>query len=438
MRTAPPAPEEQGREVPPSGGRKDHRLPRSLRFALAGNFILRVAGPTTSLLLTLYLADINEREYPIGAFAVGALTAAFYLTELLGAPFFGALGDRRGRRGLLLAGPLIAAAALGLTALTTVLAVLLVTRLMEGVSTAATVPTILGQLSEETADDAVLRGRVLSVFEVTTALGTLVGTATGTAVWLALGRGGFLLVALGYLLAAGLFLPSRDRRDGVARARSGQQSWRESLATIRGQRALLRFFPAWLSLSAITSLWFTHALYQMRVARPEFAAQYLSGRFAENQRGLALVLLAYALTFSAGILIWGYAGLRRLHEVWIMRVSLGAMLAVCAVLWILNHSGDNGGLRGAALTLFTVLLLVESGFAPAAVAYLARLSGQVSTDRGLVMGLYTVVTGGGALLGNSLGAPFAELGAIDGILLATVLLAGFSLALLFRLDSDER
>lgn len=413
------------------------RLPWSLRCALAGNALLRVAGPATGILLTVhYLPDINNRAYPVDAYAVGALTAAFYVTELGASPLLGALGDRHGRRLLLLAGPLIAALALGLTAASTLLAVLLLARLLEGLSTAATVPAVLGQLSDETDRDPALRGRVLSVFEVTTALGTLVAAAVTTRLWITFGRGSFLVVALAYLLAAALFLPARDRRARAGRPAAGRP-WRDSLALLRRQRAILRFLPAWLALSAITGLWFNHALNQMRVIRPAFAGQYLSGLFAENERGLELTLVAYALLFSAGIIGWGYVGLRRLHEVTVMRIGLAAMLGVCAALFALNHGGERPALRVAAIAVFAVLLVVESGFAPAAVTYLARLSRAVATDRGLVMGLYTVVSGGGTLLGVALGAPFADRGALDGILLFTVLLAASALALLFSLSTRD-
>jgi len=157
--------------APPTG------LAWSLRGALAGNFALRFAGAATGILLTRYLAHINDTGRPIGAGVVALLTAGFYATELVGSPLLGAVGDRRGRRALLLLGPLLGALALGLTAATTLLAVLLLTRLLEGLSAAAAVPAILGHLGEATDGDDALRGRALSVFEATTALGTLVGVA---------------------------------------------------------------------------------------------------------------------------------------------------------------------------------------------------------------------------------------------------------------------
>jgi len=117
-----------------------------------------------------------------------------------------------------------------------------------------------------------------------------------------------------------------------------------------------------------------------------------------------------------------------------MRIALAAMFGICATLWALNHSGEGTALKAGLVALSLALLLVESGFAPAAIAYLARLSGRVAGERGLVMGLYSVVSGGGALLGAALGAPFAERFALDGVLAATVLLACGALVALRHLN----
>jgi MFS family permease len=407
--------------APPTG------LARSLRGALAGNFALRFAGAATGILLTRYLASSNDTGRPIGAGVVALLTAGFYATELVGSPLLGAVGDRRGWRALLLLGPLLGALALGLTAATTLLVVLLLARLLEGLSAAAAVPAILGHLGETTDGDDALRGRALSVFEATTALGTLVGVAAAAGLWLVWGRGAFLVVAAIYLVAAGCFVPVRD-----ARALRVTRPWRLSLAALRGQRRLIAFLPGWLGLGAITGLWFSHGLYQIQVRRPEGAGQLLAGSVAGDDALLFGILLVYALTFSLGALLWGYFGLRHGGEVAVMRIALAAMFGICATLWALNHSGAGTALRAGLVALSLALLLVESGFAPAAVAYLARLSGQVADERGLVMGLYSVVSGGGALLGVAIGAPFAERFALDGVLAATVLLACGALVALWH------
>jgi len=429
------------RVISPPGVTASRRTPRptplgwSLRAALAGNCALRIAGAATGILLIRYLAHLNDTIAPIGAGAVGALTGGFYAAELVAAPLLGAVGDRRGWRGLLLLGPLLGAIALGLTAATTVLAVLLLTRLLEGLSAAGTVPALLGYLGEATDGDDALRGRVLGVFEATTALGTLIVAAAAGGLWGALGRAAFLAVAALYLVALGLFLPVRDTSAARrATSRGGAPSWRAGLRRLRGQGQLRTFLPGWLCISAITGLWFSHGLYQLQVRRPEGHGQALVGAFAEDDVRLFLVLAIYAVTFSLGVLLWGYVGLRFVREVVAMRIALAAMFGVCAILWGLNHAAAP---PPVLVALFLSLLLVESGFAPAAIAYLARLSGSVTRERGLVMGLYSVVSGGGSLLGAALGAPFAERLALDGILVATVLLAAIALLLLGTLPAPR-
>src|SRR3712207_6026696 len=175
------------------------------------------------------------------------------------------------------------------------------------------------------------------------------------------------------------------------------------------------------------------------IRRPPRSTLFPYTTLFRSDTGLFYVLLTYALVFSAGVLLWGYVGLRRVHEVPAMRIALGAMFAVCAALWALNHSGESAVLRGGLVAAFLGLLLIESGFAPAAIAYLSRLSGEIASERGLVMGLYSVVSGGGALLGAALGAPFAQRLAFDGVLLATVLFAALSaLALGLAAREEDR
>ena len=85
--------------------------------------------------------------------------------------------------------------------------------------------------------------------------------------------------------------------------------------------------------------------------------------------------------------------------------------------------------------------MIESGFLPAAVGYLARLSSLIAADRGLLMGLYSVVMGAGALFGSALGAPFVG-GAIpfagrsmDGVITLTTVLGIISMIVVLGLGA---
>ncbi len=72
---------------------------------------------------------------------------------------------------------------------------------------------------------------------------------------------------------------------------------------------------------------------------------------------------------------------------------------------------------------------LEAGFTPAALAYLADVSGAFAHDRGLLMGVYSVILGVGYLLGNGLGGIFAQAAYFDGLAYLTIGLA--TIAMLF-------
>ena len=92
---------------------------------------------------------------------------------------------------------------------------------------------------------------------------------------------------------------------------------------------------------------------------------------------------------------------------------------------------------GSASPSFAGSVLAESGFAPAAVSYLARLASEQRADRGLFMGLYSVVLGLGQLVGSWLGGPFADRWGMDGILVLTTVLGTIALALTLRLRPES-
>ena len=187
-----------------------HSSLASFAAVLVANLMLRLAGAATGLMLTLYLGWINRELYVVSATELGFLAGGYYLVEMVGAPFLGAQSDRRGRRPFMVLGPALGLVAVELTGLTTALAILFVTRLLEGFAGAATTPALLGYLSARTEGDPVLRGRVMSLFEAGTALGLTIGSVGGSLLWDALGRVGFFALGLFYLASLVLFWRARD------------------------------------------------------------------------------------------------------------------------------------------------------------------------------------------------------------------------------------
>src|SRR5260370_31734669 len=82
-----------------------------LGAAIWSQLFLRVASSAGLLVIGSYFADLQSRGIPITSLLLGAVTALVYVTELLFAPLAGALSDARGRKLFLLAGPALAAVA---------------------------------------------------------------------------------------------------------------------------------------------------------------------------------------------------------------------------------------------------------------------------------------------------------------------------------------
>ena len=185
-----------------ASGRKPLRfagMDRSLWAVIGGTFTLRFSTGLTGAMLAVYLATLPEHGgQPVDAFVVGIFAATFYLAELVLSPFFGALSDRIGHHKVMLYGPVFGAVAVILTAFTTNLLVLGGTRWLEGASTAASVPSILGYIAMVTANDQALRGRAAARFEGATLLGLAAGIVVAPVLFAAIGPAAFLLNALVY------------------------------------------------------------------------------------------------------------------------------------------------------------------------------------------------------------------------------------------------
>ena len=112
--------------------------------------------------------------------------------------------------------------------------------------------------------------------------------------------------------------------------------------------------------------------------------------------------------------------------------------AVVAAVAVINHSGDFSPLlRVAAGAVVVGGLFVLAGATPAALGMLADLSEAFPTDRGAIMGLYSVFLALGQIIGSLVGGAAADWKGIDGILIATALALVVALIPLGRLRSVE-
>jgi len=419
--------------------RRRFRLRRSITACLAGSVILRCAESAAGVMLGLYLAHIAATQYEISATVVGFVASSAFLTELGGAPFFGALSDRWGRKVFILLGPLLGAVAVQMTAMTSILWIIVVTRLVQGLSTASTTPPTLSYLSVITTRSQTLRGRVVAAYEVASTGGMALGATVAGFLWDGLGVAGFAVLTMLFLVSLAVFgwgiQDVNAPNDSAVREKSPGPGWRRyAVALLRPH--VLRFLPAWLLLNTVVGIWFTHTAFQM--ANAAFPDQVLAGGGLASGSAVGLLFGAFTVLFAVGALLWGNA-FGRLRKTSIMLIALGGLLLLGLGGLVVNHSSGWPAL--AMMPIYVVLLgavLLVSGFPPAALGYLADISEADPATRGTVMGLYSVLLGVGHLLGGWLGGPFADWRGVDGLLVLSLGLATLATGAVWMLRRNDR
>jgi len=412
-------------------------MQRSLLAVLFGTFTLRFSTGLTGALLAYYLADLPKHGgTAVEPIVVGLFSAAFFAAELVLSPLFGPLADRWGYHRVMQFGPLFGGIAVVLTGLTTNLWLLGGTRLLEGASTAASVPSILGYIAIATAMNEQLRGRAVARFEAATLAGIGGGLVAAGPLYTLLGRDAFFLNAVIYAFSLLIY------RFGVTDPRSEHSQSSKQTYGVRRYLSLLRsshvwiLAPTWIAINASLGLWTTQSLFQLvRKPDPRFADQMLMGGFEplSVSAGLGVGLLI----FFAGLLYWGnrFKSLRRTTIIFYGIVG-GAVLIFAAAL--INHSATLPPLATTVFALVAVAgLFVLAGATPAALGLLADVSERFPHDRGAIMGLYSVFLALGQITGSLLGGVAAEARGIDGLLIATLILLAVALVPLFRLRRFE-
>jgi MFS family permease len=417
-------------------------MTRSIVSMLLGTFVLRISTAITGIML-VFLIDEMTRNRGTGPGAISLLTGGFYTTELTGAIVFGVLADRYGRKVIMLLGPLFGGVAVFMTGLTTHLPVLFVTRLLEGSSTAASIPSTLGFIAAETANDESLRGRVVSLFELVSLGGMLAaGPAMAGVLWDHFGRRAFFLNCVFYALALGLYAYGvhevpQDRRAEIQApvvVRTKTVSEVSRYMRIATNRKVLLFAPTWLAINAVLGLWALQAplLLKGNIYDP---SQFLMRGISAQTIGFGTAGLA--LVFGSGILFWGmvYARFRRTT---LIMMGVGAFVAMAVDVLAINHLGDTSMPLLLGLGLVAVVaLFMMSGATPAALGLLADVSEGFEEDRSAIMGLYSVFLGIGQVIGAIVGGIAATWKGIDGLVVATGILLAVGIVALVNLRRRE-
>ncbi|MEO5952581.1 MAG: MFS transporter, partial [Chloroflexia bacterium] len=429
-------------------GAKAQRMTNPMKVVIFSSFVLRFAGAMT----TIFLSSLLKQELNAGTGLIGTLYALFYLTELTMSPVFGAISDLRGRRMILILGPLVGAAAVLIYPLSAVagvsllgIAILGLARLAEGISTAAKVPSALGYLADATSGAgkvrAALRGRVMGLYEVTFLVGLVFGQVLGGRLWESVHVWGFFLVSLVYLVAVALlyfFVPETLPAEARAHNMEGQIAAGEKdhpirallSSRLRAYAQLLReptlrsFVPAWLAINAVVGLFGNLAqpiLIKSKDGVDNFPNQMLDGKFTTSDAGMMFGL--FGIVFMVGIFVWSmlYA---RVRKSTVMLIGSIGLFLTCLALYAINDQLLPAAVPWLWIPSLVLGLFMVSGFTPVALAYLAEISGARVEHRGAVMGLYSVFLGLGQLLGSGGGGIFVEglPQGFNGLILAVLLL----------------
>ncbi len=402
---------------------------------LAGTFTLRFSTGLTGAMLAVYLATLPQHGGPeVDPIVVGLFSATFFLAELILSPIFGVLSDRLGHHRVMLFGPAFGAIAVILTGLTTNLVILGGTRWLEGASTAASIPSILGFIAIVTAMDEGLRGKMSARFEGATLLGLGGGFAVAPIAFATFGPTAFFLNAIVYGVSFLIFWTVKDPAGESAAVKAPHVGLRRYVELTRSAHVWL-LAPTWIAVNASIGLWFSQSIFQFAKANPKFPDQVLMGGFTAVQISGAAVVIG--IIFGAGLLYWGnrFKYLRRTTI--ILYGILGGALLVGAGI-VVNHSAGLsiavplGAAAAAAFGLF-----VMAGATPAALGLLADISERFPHDRGAIMGLYSVFLAVGQIVGALIGGFAADARGIDGMLIATVVLLAVALVPLAQLRRDE-
>ena len=403
---------------------------RSISLALSGTFILRCASYAAGLLVAISLGIKSRNEADVSVGYASLIAVTFYASELIGAPLFGAWSDRIGRRPLMILGPVLGGIAAQLMGLTMLIPVLVVVRIMQGLSTASAAPATLGFLSAQTATSDKLRGRVMGFYEAATVVGLALGGWVAGQLHDRFGALSFTIVALVYVLALLPFIFVRDRA-WVPRVKLAHGS----LLTRMLNRRIMRFAPAWLAANAVLGAWFSVGPF-LAAGAPN-RAQFLMRGFSAGE--ISTAYLVFGIVFTVGAITWGFI-MPTIGRQATLLSGVAGLGFTSVALWALNHVEFDAthSLVPILVVLVMVGVFVESGFTPAALAYLAEIAEERAEDRGSVMGVYSVLLAVGQLLGGALAAPFAARLGINGLIVLTGLLCLIALFTVMLLGHAER
>jgi predicted MFS family arabinose efflux permease len=257
----------------------------------------------------------------------------------------------------------------------------------------------------------------MSFYELAASGGVAIGAVLGPLLWSALHLFAFVALSIIYLIGAAFVLFGVRDAPTASRHRSRPFDPRRYLELLSDRRLTL-FMPAWIVVNAILGVWVQAQIVFVLAGSTTVPGQHFVGSLHNREQELSLILFAYVLWFSICVVAWAFS-LGRLPKLPTLLVTLVGSIVASFGLIAMNH----GGAYIAFVPVVMAGVFLEAGFVPAALAYLADVSEAFAGERGMLMGLYSLVLGLGYLLGNLLGGVAAQAAYFDGLAYLTMILA---------------
>ncbi|WP_454320555.1 MFS transporter [Streptomyces phaeoluteigriseus] len=263
------------------------------RWRYTGVFLLLFLFGTETFIVSPLLPTLAD-DIDVSASAAAQSVTAYVLVYAVTAPFLGLLSDRFGRRRTLLAGAVLFLLSNVAAALSTGLALLIVSRALAGLAAAAAGPAIWAHIAE-TASDRV-RGRALGLGMALFSSGQVIGVPLGGVLAGAVGwRSAFVALAAGTALAVPLLL--RQVTEGVAPGTSSV-----------GSGMFRAVFAAWAHPALRRSLMVNTAFHAANLGAYTFLGVVLVDRFDLSVSALGLVGILVGAGGVVGSLLSGRLG----------------------------------------------------------------------------------------------------------------------------------
>jgi MFS family permease len=322
-------------------------------------------------------------EGPLGGgdVAVGISVGAFSATALLLRPWAGRLGDRRGRRGLMLVGGILVGLSVAGYALARGVPALVAFRLVTGVGEAfffTGAASVVADLAPEER-----RGEAVSFFSLALYLGIGLGPLLGEAAIRGLGFGPTWLIASGVALFSAVLalgVPEtrpEDTGDDAVPTKlvhpSALLPGTVLLTSVMGQAGFFAFLPLYAPLVGLGGSRFVFLMYSaIVIAIRSFGARIPDVLGPERSSRISLLFSATGLAISG---LWrSPVGL----VVGTAVFAVGSSLAFPALM-VLALRGTSARERGAVLGTFTAFVDVAFGLGPASLGFVAAAAGYGGT-----------------------------------------------------------